>query len=90
MSTPYTTTRHRCDFCPRTYASKWRALQHEAICWQNPASKSCPTCQHFTPRSWPKDARCALGIANITVDHHPDGDDHYENETNCYAWSGPR
>ena len=90
MSTPYTTTRHRCDFCRRTYASKWRAMRHEATCWQNPASKSCPTCVNFTPESWPKPKSCALGIAHVSTSSDPESEDHYEIEVGCYAWGGPR
>ena len=55
-------TRHRCDYCARTYATKGNANRHEAKCFRNPGTRSCPTCVHFMAEEWPVEARCAAGI----------------------------
>jgi hypothetical protein len=44
---PFTVTRHRCPFCPRTGSSKARATDHIARCWSNPETRGCKTCAHF-------------------------------------------
>lgn len=47
MSTPVVVTRHRCDWCGQTRASKSRVVAHERVCHKNPASRACSTCVHF-------------------------------------------
>jgi hypothetical protein len=46
---PFTVTRHRCPFCPRTGSSKARVTDHIGRCWSNPAARGCKTCAHYVP-----------------------------------------
>ena len=39
-------TKYQCDFCKRSYVSKYKAREHEKICFFNPANKSCVTCKN--------------------------------------------
>lgn len=87
MSTPYETTRYRCDFCRRSYAAKSKANKHEAACWHNPASHSCFTCTHYHPENWPKVAFCALGVTGWAYSSDPDDNGAYQMETQCDAWA---
>lgn len=61
MSEKYVTVRHRCEFCRRSYASVTKATRHEADCFRNPASQSCPTCVHFQPDPF---TDCVLGLGS--------------------------
>lgn len=45
----FTTTRHRCPFCRRSWAHRAAAARHVARCWLNPAARSCKTCAIFEP-----------------------------------------
>lgn len=37
-----------CDFCKKLYRSKSSISKHEKICFRNPDTKSCVTCQHLS------------------------------------------
>lgn len=39
-------TKYKCDFCKRSYVSKYKAKEHENKCFFNPDVKSCVTCKH--------------------------------------------
>ena len=82
MSTPYVTTRHRCDFCGSTYSSKSNATRHEKQCWKNPATRSCLTCAHFTLARWPKLANCAEGIS-VLLDGGPEEPAYLNVQSSC-------
>lgn len=56
-----TVKRYRCDFCPKGLASKSAMRNHESQCWKNPAAKSCGSCAHFEPFSYPDEPEyCAI------------------------------
>lgn len=38
--------KYKCDFCERSYVSKYKAKEHESKCFYNPDVKSCITCKH--------------------------------------------
>jgi len=38
--------KYKCDFCKRSYISKYKAREHESKCFFNPVVKSCVTCKH--------------------------------------------
>jgi len=84
MTTAYPCTRHRCDFCRRSYASSTAARKHEAGCWRNPSSNACPTCVHFNPTPF---VDCELGLGGYTIPTHPDCDGTFEWERNCPSWA---
>lgn len=69
MSVAYPTVRHRCEHCRRSYASVTAARRHEADCYRNPASKSCPSCAHYKSVDWEE---CAIGLAEYDERSHPD------------------
>ncbi len=39
-------TKYKCDFCKRSYMSKYKAREHESKCFFNPANKACVTCKN--------------------------------------------
>ena len=39
---------NQCDFCKKKSLKKASIRKHEAICFHNPASRSCATCLWFT------------------------------------------
>jgi len=39
-------TKYQCDYCNRSYVSKYKAKEHESKCFYNPSNKSCVTCKH--------------------------------------------
>ena len=39
-------TKYKCDFCKRSYVSKYKVKEHENKCFFNPAVKSCVTCRN--------------------------------------------
>ena len=84
MTTPYDCIRHRCDFCRRSYAAKSAAAKHEANCWRNPASESCPSCQHFQQSPF---VDCAIGLGSYTTPSHPDDDGMFEWVNHCPSWA---
>lgn len=45
---PFTVTRYRCPLCARSRSAKKATAEHIARCWQNPATRACKTCEHFT------------------------------------------
>ena len=47
MTTPIVVTRHRCEFCRRSFAKRSYAAKHEVACSWNPATRACNTCVHF-------------------------------------------
>ena len=57
---PFTVTRYRCPTCTRTGSSKTRIASHMTRCWNDPANRSCKTCEHFEPASF-MDEWCAIG-----------------------------
>ena len=88
MTSAYVTTRHRCDFCSKSYAAKGKAAKHESGCWKNPATRGCPTCAHFTPGRWPEGETCAVGIG--VYQSAPVGPDEFdccmEWQRDCIGW----
>ena len=42
---------YKCDFCPRCFARKVNAIQHEERCKNNPIMRSCKTCKHGVLRA---------------------------------------
>lgn len=94
MTTPYVTTRHRCDFCRKTYASKSKATAHENQCWCNPATRHCRTCANWTPdpRYGVVFGSCAIGLAPqfpyISNRHPDDHDPDYQMIDGCEGWEG--
>jgi hypothetical protein len=84
MTTAYTTTRHRCDHCRRSYANATTARRHEAECWRNPASHACPTCVHFQPSAF---VDCSLGLGSYSQPQHWEDDPKFEWERDCFQWS---
>lgn len=84
MTTPYDCKRHRCDFCRRSYASITKARRHEADCYRNPASGSCPTCAHFQPSPF---TDCALGLGTYDHPRHHEDDPTFHWEQHCLSWS---
>jgi hypothetical protein len=58
--------RYRCDHCNKVFANKSYTLKHEEVCYWNPKTKSCITCEHFTTELYnPKTRICYEGL-NIT------------------------
>jgi hypothetical protein len=45
---PKQVTKHQCNYCIKSWVAKTRAVKHEAICFKNPATKSCATCNNFS------------------------------------------
>jgi hypothetical protein len=44
---PIPVTRYKCEHClKKTYASKYDAIKHEKLCFFNPETKSCVTCEN--------------------------------------------
>ncbi len=41
---PKQITRYKCDFCKKTYSSKYPTIKHEGKCLYNPENKSCGSC----------------------------------------------
>jgi hypothetical protein len=86
MSTPYETTRHRCDYCRRSYAAKHAANKHEASCWRNPASRACLTCAHYDADAGMYEERCAKGIGEWVYGIDPEDPGCYQIATSCPGW----
>jgi len=40
---------YQCDHCVKYLKTKHLIKKHEARCFYNPATKSCITCDHFSP-----------------------------------------
>lgn len=86
MTVTYVTTRHRCEFCRRSYAHRSDARKHEAACFRNPAARGCPTCAHFASgKSWFLD--CQLGIAKWHESGRAGEDSRMEWERDCSSWA---
>jgi len=88
MSTPYQTTRHRCDYCRRSYAAKSKANKHEATCWRNTASLACLTCAHHDADAGINEERCAKGVGVWVYSADPEEPGFYEITTLCPDWDG--
>lgn len=39
--------RYQCDHCNKVLAKKSAMVKHETICFFNPESRSCVTCEHL-------------------------------------------
>lgn len=70
LSIAFTTVRHRCPHCRRSYAHQATAIKHIGRCFANPAVRTCKTCRHLEPPD-PGDwevgdpgapAGCGLGV----------------------------
>ena len=69
---------YECEYCgKKRYMSKYQMRDHEKICWYNPKSKACNTCEHNT---YDGTRYCELGIKN------EDGTMTSKPEVNCGAW----
>ena len=88
MTTPVTMTRHRCDHCRRTWASRSRARAHEELdCLLNPAFRHCKTCAHWTGTIF---GSCEVGAAPawpyIQNANPEDDEPDYMQVANCDQW----
>ena len=84
MTIAYPTVRHRCEFCRKSYASVSVARKHEADCYRNPATASCPTCVHFQPVFH---IDCDLGLGEYERPTHPADDGRFIWQKRCESWS---
>lgn len=50
---------YQCEFCPKSsaYVSKTACQAHETRCFDNPATRSCATCEHLTRYNTPVPGR---------------------------------
>jgi len=45
---PKEVTKYQCNFCTKSWVSKYRANEHENKCYRNPEVKSCWACGYRT------------------------------------------
>lgn len=76
----YEVKAYRCSYCRKYSTSKSLIKKHDAICFKNPASKSCITCNNFTEDN-NYEFKCTKGIA-----FNKRGDKTIL-ETNCHRWT---
>jgi NAD-dependent SIR2 family protein deacetylase len=79
MVMPKQIIRYQCEHChKRTYASKYRIIEHESKCFWNPAIKSCITCNNATLDRGEDGSWCELFQKAILV--------HGDPIRNCPGW----
>jgi len=52
-----TVTAYECDHCGRYKKTKKSIKDHEPICFKNPESKSCITCEHLCQKGFVRNMR---------------------------------
>ncbi len=69
-----TVTAYACSFHPtsKLFTAERSAVRHESECIHNPATKSCPTCQHDLYHF------CSIGVADELRKGCPDHQAHAE------------
>lgn len=77
---PKAITKYKCEFCKKSWASKYRTIKHEKECYHNPEIKSCSTCVHGQNVRLDSSNVCAITGKEIYVKGKPiiDCDCHVE------------
>jgi len=55
-------TAYKCDNCKKVTVTKQGMKKHEAKCFWNPDTKSCMTCDNFTPDDYEAPRLCSRGM----------------------------